>query len=262
MNWNNDTNEANKAGIYAHSILAKFYKFRPPYLDVFFNELSLKLGIKSEERILDLCCGKGELAKGFSKLAGEIYAVDGSPEMLSDSFKDEKIIYHLCNVNSGTLPFDEKFNYILIGTAIHWIRDYALTPIVNHNLLTNGRICIIHRSLDFDEQDFNESLRWLNSKYGKKIDYKPDFSGADKMKKCGLIEVDRLSIEKTVSFDLKYLYLNQLSLAYGTFQNNVIMKPDAYKNEFIETISPYVNDGRLSGRLTNNAIIYQVLGVS
>ena len=256
MKLNNHKIDRNQVGIYAHSNIAKYYKYRPPYLNEFFTHLALKLTIQQDDSILDLCCGRGELATGVSKFAKKIDAVDGSPEMLAHSFKDEKIHYHLCNVNLGSLPFEDKFNHILIGTAIHWIRDYALTPIIDNNLAPKGKICIIHRTLELVDQEVDKSLRMLNSKYGAKFDREPDFFGADKLKKSGFQEVDRFKLQKMVSFDLQYLYLNQMSRAYGVFQKNIMVQPNNYKQDFIAAISPHLNGGILSAKLKNYAVIY------
>lgn len=260
-NLNNDINlhgnniNIDNAGIYAHSNLAKYYKYRPPYMDEFYNELSSRLIINPNDKILDLCCGRGELANGMTKFVNKIHAVDGSSEMLANSIENINISYHSCNVNFGKLPFDDKFNYFLIGTAVHWIKDAALISIIKDNLATAGKICIIHRTLKFDEQDFNRSLLQLNSKFGKKPN-KIDFSANQRMKNIGFENIETIRVEKMVSFNLKYLYLNQLSRAYGLFQKNIIANPDFYKTQFIERLSPFSKNGSITGKLINYAAIY------
>lgn len=256
MKLNKNKVDRNQVGIYAHSSIAKYYKYRPPYLNEFFTHLASKLTIQQDDSVLDLCCGRGELANGVSKFAKNIYAVDGSPEMLAHSFKDEKIHYHLSNVNLGFLPFEDKFNHILIGTAIHWIRDDALTSIINNNLAPNGKICIIHRTLELVDQEVDHSLRMLNSKYGARFDRKPDFFGADKLEKSGFHDAARFKLEKMVNFDLKYLYLNQVSRAYGVFQRNILSNSSNYKKDFIALISDHLNRSQFSAKVKNYAAIY------
>lgn len=248
--------DPNQAGIHAHNVLSNLYKFRPPYLKDFFNELSIKLKLSERDTVLDLCCGRGELADGVHDSVKHVFAIDGSDGMLLNAIQNSNVTFYNANVNSGILPIKEKVNNILIGTAIHWIRDYALTPILDEYLLPDGKVCMIHRSMDFDDEDFNVPLRNLNAKYQKKVDYRPDFTGYAKMQKCGFQEIKKIIIKRKIKFDLEYFYLNQLSLAYGDFQENIFLHANNYKQDFINALTPYLNDGKLSGSLTNWAIIY------
>lgn len=52
--------------ISSHSRIANFYKFRPPYIEEFFVDASRKLELSKNSVILDLCCGRGELASRFA----------------------------------------------------------------------------------------------------------------------------------------------------------------------------------------------------
>ena len=122
-----------------HSRIADVYKFRPPYKDIFFQQLADKLKLKSTSDILDLCCGRGELASGMINFARNIYGVDGSSEMLSNSIKKPNITYYQADINNNLLPFKDKFDYFTIGTAIHWIRSVALNSIIHNHLRKNGK---------------------------------------------------------------------------------------------------------------------------
>lgn len=250
------TASINQIGIDAHAKLADFYRYRPPYLVEFFDELSKRLGLDADGCVLDLCCGQGELATGISSHTGKVHAVDGSPEMLARSARRSNVTYHQSNINLGLLPLKEKFDHFLIGTAIHWIRDYALASIIKSHLKEHGKISVTHRLLDFEDRNLRESLDGLNHEFGKRKAPNRDFSGILQMEACGFIETDRLKVAKNSRLDLNYLYMNQLSNAYGEFQDNVISKPDEYKSEFMRRMSPHASNGLISAKLVNWAVIY------
>lgn len=238
-----------------HSKIAKFYQFRPPYQGDFFQKLLSKASIKPTANILDLCCGRGELASGISNFVNSVYGVDGSAEMLSNSIKRTNITYHQANVNDESLPFQEKFDHILIGSAIHWVNNVALNRIINKHLNAGGKIIVTHTLFRFDAERFNEPLRRLNKKFGR-IGRPVDFLGKGKLEKCGFRALDRILLAKNVAFDIKFLYANQLSYAYYEFYEKIMSNPDAYRKEFFETILPFSVNGRLRAKLVNWAEIY------
>lgn len=244
-----------KNPIAMHSQIAKYYQFRPPYNVDFFQQLVSKASIKPTANILDLCCGRGELASGISRFVNSVYGVDGSADMLSNSIKDSNVFYHQANVNEESLPFQEKFDHILIGSAIHWVKHVSLTQIINRHLNAGGNIVVTHTLFRFDAEKFNEPLRRLNKKFGR-VGRPVDFVGKQKIEKCGFRASHRLLLEKNVAFDIQFLYANQLSYAYYEFYDKIMANPDAYRKEFYEAVSPFAANGRLRAKLVNWAVIY------
>jgi SAM-dependent methyltransferase len=241
--------------IAAHSKIANFYKFRPPYHGDFFQQLVHKLRIDSTAEILDLCCGRGELASGISDFVNNVYGVDGSAEMLSNSINKSNVVYHQADVNKDPLPFEDKFDHFLIGSAIHWIKYVPLNNIIQKHLRKNGKVIVTHTLFRFDAEKFHGPLRKLNQKFGR--GYRSvDFWGREKFEKCGFHPSDRLQLVKDVAFDIKFLYANQLSYAYRDFYKKVVLQPDAYRNEFYATITPHAVNGKLRAKLVNWAEIY------
>ena len=105
--------------ITAHSRIAQFYQYRPPYLKEFFEIIADKLNISGTGTLLDLCCGRGELASRFAEFAEHVFAVDGSKEMLDKKIPRENVEYFQADVNNGSLGLPWKVDYIVIGTVIH-----------------------------------------------------------------------------------------------------------------------------------------------
>jgi len=242
--------------IASHSRIANFYKFRPPYINEFFLEASRKLALSNNSVMLDLCCGRGELASRFAAFAKEVVAVDGSREMLAHKIINAKVKYHLLDINQEDLSSLKKVDIVVIGSAIHWVKKAAVQKLVDNHLSNNGKFLISHTLLRLDEQPYFASLQDLNKAFGRNPTSNVDLWGTEKMGKCGYQRLDGIRFVRSVSFDLEYLLHNQLSYAYDTFFENTMSNLDHYKKEFTKVISPYLEHGKLSAKLVNWGVIY------
>ena len=241
--------------ISSHSRIADFYKYRPPYIKDFFHEASIKLDLTKKDNLLDLCCGRGELSAGFSQYINNIQAVDGSNEMLKNAIDLDNVNYHLADVNLDQMLFIKDIDRVVIGSAIHWITGEKLLKIAKNNLDKHGKFFVSHTLFKFDDQPYFNGLITLNKKYGRSYG-NVDLWGQDKFKTCGFIPVDKIRLARKVSFDIEFLYGNQLSYAYQDFYKNIFKNVAVYKNELINTVSPFSLNGRISATLVNWAVIY------
>lgn len=92
---------------------------------------------KAGEKILDLGCGTGVLAKELSAAGCTVVGMDASPEMVEAS-RAAGVDARLADAE--TLKMDEKFDAVLSNDALHWIRDqYAVVRRVWNLLLPGGR---------------------------------------------------------------------------------------------------------------------------
>ena len=242
--------------ISSHSRIADYYKCRPPYMRDFFHESSIKLGLTKESKLLDLCCGRGEVSSGFSQFVRGINAIDGSAEMLKNSINRDNVKYRLADVNSNEFIFDEDVDHVLIGSAIHWISGEKIEQIAKNNLNSGGKFFVCHTLFKSDDRPYGKKLNELNKKYGRSS-LLVDLWGKDKFAKCEFIQVDQMRLYREVSFDVEFLYWNQLSYAYGDFYKNIFENLASYKTEFIRAISPHAINGKISAGLVNWAVIYQ-----
>jgi SAM-dependent methyltransferase len=239
-----------------HSRLASVYKYRPPYTNEFFIEASKKLSLNKTMNLLDLCCGTGELSRGFQRYVSHIDAVDGSLNMLKNFTASDNVTCHLLNVNDGLLPFNKLIDHILVGSAIHWIQYQALKLIIEKNCKLNSLILLSHPSFIFEEEIAAE-LNKINKKYGNDPDkLKVDFTGRTLMEKLKFNKVDKLKLSKDINLSVNFLFNNQLSYAYGNFYKNILTFPENYKKEFFEKILPFAKNGYLPAKLINSAVFY------
>jgi len=241
--------------IVAHSKIADVYQFRPPYEKEFFRRSSQNMRMTSLDNLLDLCCGRGELAIGFSDLVQQITGVDGSSEMLKHAIKHPKVNYQLADVNDESFLLDRMVNHIVIGSAIHWISGKCLSRIIQQYLKPGGHLLISHTLFKTEDQDYGVALSNINRKYGR-VPRSVDLWGREKVEACGLICVDRLKIARRIFIDIESMYQNQLSYAYGSFHENISARPQEYKQEVLDTLSRFSSNGQIRTTLVNWGEIY------
>jgi SAM-dependent methyltransferase len=245
--------------IEAHSQIADFYKWRPPYAPGFFATAAQKLGLTADSCLLDLCCGRGELASGLSRFCGGVYAVDGSQRMLDNSIAVPGITYLLHDVNNEDFSLAKPVDHIVIGSAIHWVDPQSLESLVKRNLKPQGKVLVTHTLMTIQNQPWYRALANLNAAYGKGgvgRGFK-ELGGADCLAACGFSKVDDLRFSRQATFDVEYLYKSQLSYLYGGFYDQVSADFEAYRKRLADTVAAHLDaDGKLSGTLVNWGIVY------
>ncbi|MCE9506976.1 MAG: class I SAM-dependent methyltransferase [Alphaproteobacteria bacterium] len=250
-------NAINPESIKLHSAQAKYYKYREPYLQDLFVRLSNKLQLNPESRLLDICCGSGELAKGFSDYVGKIYAVDGSAEMLSFAPPLKNTVYSQHDVNLAVFKAPEPVDHFVIGRAIHWIGPDSLVNLIKANLKTGGRIVICSTQWSADWGSIYSSLL---REYKDQPVRRYDFTGAETLRGAGFEAVDRFSVRRKGKFDLQYLIDHTLSTSYGDSLKRLSLDIDRFRTALLNNLSPYFKDGKLEADFASWSRIYAKTG--
>lgn len=91
------------------------------------------------ERILDLGCGDGELAKALSDAGVDVVGVDSSPEML-EAARAKGVNVRLADGHDLASQFEHEFDAIFSNAALHWMtRPREVIDGVRHALKPGGR---------------------------------------------------------------------------------------------------------------------------
>ena len=225
-------------------------------MPVFFQQASNKLDLSKNGIMLDLCCGRGELASGFSGYVNKVIAIDGSTEMLDHSIHRDNVTYHCADVNNDEMLFFETVDSIVIGSAIHWITRKKIFDVISKNLSNKGKIFITHTLFNLNQQPYAAVLKELNRKYGREDGLTVDFSGKEKLNLSEFIQTESVRLIQHVSIDPSFLYHNQLSYAYKDFHQIIAEKKEEYKQEFFHLLSPFFSNGRIHATLVNWGLIY------
>lgn len=144
--------------VFAELDVARCYRYRVPYAqDLYARLLTL---VPGRERLLDLGCGPGKIARELAPYFRQVAAVDPSAAMLEAGRElNEKgnISWHCSRAED--LAFDRKSDAITIGTAVHWMQHAIVFPKMSEWLATDGVLAIIDTERSDDESPW--SPRWV-----------------------------------------------------------------------------------------------------
>lgn len=242
-----------------HDPQAPYYKFRTPYLPVFFEELSRQLLLDKSTKLMDLCCDNGEIAVGMIDYVDQIFAVDGSERMLSLAKKHSDIKYFQADINIESFKLPDFVEHILIGRAIHWIQPAALNALVEGNLKKDGKVVICSTEWIGENTWYPVYLEIMSeyNKLTKRFGF--DFTGNETLTQIGFKELNRFKLTRLVNFDLSYLINHSLSTRYGESLTEILKNLDRFSLDIRTKLSPFLKDKKLKSKVTSWAIIYEKL---
>ena len=231
------------------------YRYRLPYHRKFFEDLSTKLTLTLESKILDICCGNGQLSVGLADNIRKSVAIDNSGKMLSVATQHPSIVYLNHDINSPPLPpslTNEKFDHFLIGRAIHWIRTDSLEDAIAKNLNAGGSIVTCGAG-------WSSNTVWLGDFQRVRSSYsdgrKRDYRGLSKLAQIGFGVIDTLDIRYQVNCDLNFLFNHAMS--YSSSAKKIKTDFDIFKKILADRMRPFLRDGMLSGEASSWALIYR-----
>ena len=94
-------------------------------IDIFWRRDLVKLtgGLKNR-RVLDLCCGTGDLTRQLTKAGGELFSLDFSFNMLKKGVEKGWLRGENISADAGKLPFkNDTFDFLTIAFGIRNIPD-------------------------------------------------------------------------------------------------------------------------------------------
>lgn len=147
-----------QGAVFSELDVARCYTYRMPYA-VLLYERFLEL-VPNRERLLDLGCGPGKIARELAPRFRDVDAVDPSAAMLEagQELSRSANIRWQCARAEGVV-LDSKFDAITIGTAVHWMEHAIVFPKMFEWLAADGVLAIID-----SERSDNESTwaqRWV-----------------------------------------------------------------------------------------------------
>lgn len=103
--------------------------------------LIAELGLRGDERILDLGCGDGSLTAKLADLVphGSVLGIDASEGMIDTAVKHERANLKFARQDINDLPFASEFDLVFSNATLHWIKDHRrLLANVHRGLRDNG----------------------------------------------------------------------------------------------------------------------------
>ncbi len=240
----------------AFANIAPSYRGRTTYSPKFFELLTSELKLGSNARVLDICCGQGELAKGIGAHVGEVVAIDKSEAMLAAARENAptSIIFHRAEIGEGKDGDFGCFNAILVGRGLRYLPREQTVKVFEHSILKGGAVIACTAAITFDTPwrktyaevrrkyafrkgaaGFNESRYFLNSvfKYSKNV-----------------------VVKEEVSFSLDPLVENALS--FRSSYERIASDIPSFRKDLEAALGPFMNkDGSLTAIVGSAGQIFQ-----
>lgn len=136
---------AQQAAAFQDEAVVLAYQFRPPYPDATFDIL-VNLAIDSPQRILDIGCGTGFVARKLVDRVTHIDAIDISQAMIEQGKqlpqgKAPSLTWIVGAVE--TTPLNPPYSLITAGDSLHWMDWATLMPRLATMLTPLGSLAIL-----------------------------------------------------------------------------------------------------------------------
>lgn len=116
---------------------AELYDNKHAFVSQYGQSVLAILDVKPGERILDLGCGTGDLAKQIHEQGADVIGIDASPDMIAKA----KVKYPGLDfrvANGADFHFDQPFDAVFTNAVLHWIHN--ADGVINsvYNVLNQG----------------------------------------------------------------------------------------------------------------------------
>jgi ubiquinone/menaquinone biosynthesis C-methylase UbiE len=236
--------------------VAPCYRGRAPYAAKLFEILVRRLRLDPSARILDLCCGHGELAKGFSPHVREVVAVDLSSEMLAFAKADApaNVTYLQADVGSCDEQDFGRFDLVTIGRALEYLPRERTLALLARSIPPGGGIFVGRAEIQI-ETPWRREYGHLRRKYG----FRPRTHGRKEAEyfNDSIFEfVTYVLVRSQVPYDMDMLILDALS--YPSSNGTVAQNLAAFRNELEAIVRPHQNaDGSFEAIVGSGGLIFR-----
>lgn len=101
---------------------AELYDNKHAFVSQYGEGVLALLDVKPGERILDLGCGTGDLAKHIQESGADVVGIDASAEMIAKA-KGKYPDMDFSVADGTAFHFEEPFNAVFTNATLHWIHE-------------------------------------------------------------------------------------------------------------------------------------------
>lgn len=237
------------------AVTASAYDGRTAYLPSFFALLAKALRLGPASRVLDAACGRGELARGLSPYAGEIVAVDKSPEMLASgrSNAPENVMFSEGEIGEGNGLAFGRFDAVTVGRALRYLPREAATAYFADVLPAGGMLAVCSSGISGKtpwRRTYNAVKRAFGYEMGASAFVERDyFAGSP------FVQSEILRTSASMRCTLDSLVLD--SLSYRSLRERIEADMPAYRAQLEDALVPHMGaDGVLVGVVLSVGMIF------
>lgn len=222
-------------GDYSGSV-ASHYQGRVRYAEAFFSELVKALALDRASVVLDLACGNGELARGFSAYVGRIFGFDRSHAMLEKprSLGVPNANFSLSDLNRVPVALETKADIATIGRAIPYLDSRVLGQTLSASLKADGAVVVCGSGI-------SRETAWLGAYQPLRKVLAPnrtqmDFSGVGTLRSIGFSRVGSVSCKRTAAYLLQDIV--DYALSYSSQTEAILKDPEDFTGKLERAIAP------------------------
>ena len=209
--------------------------------------------MRSESRLLDAGCGRGELAKGFSPYVGEVVAIDKSEEMLKLARENApaNIIFQIGEVGNCEVG---RFDAISVGRALRYM---PREPTVKYfaSVLPQGGAVITCTAVITKATAWRKAFNEVRRRYGYRADAF-SFTDTQYFADTEFKYVKSVRIKNRAEYTLDSLTEN--ALAYRSSYERISSNIHQFRADLETALRPYQDaDGLLQGVVGSAALIFR-----
>lgn len=127
----------------AHEFDGEKYRAASTHQHEWGDRLIASLGLKGDERILDLGCGDGTITAKLATLvpAGSVLGIDASAGMIKAAKPLEQANLHFEQADINSLDYTSEFDVVFSNATLHWVKDHRrMLTAVYESLKPGGKI--------------------------------------------------------------------------------------------------------------------------
>lgn len=248
--------KADPKSIRIHSDQADYYKYRTPYIPELFRAICKELHITKESTLMDLGCGRGEVANILSNYARKVHAIDGSKEMVDLAVKKDGIEYQVVDLNSVNPSISIKVDHLFFGRSIHWFPTESISRFSSDLLADGGKIVVC-------------STQWSPVGVWGKIYFETkqkfvfqtpnqvyDFTGKENLSGAKFVPYKKLAIHRIFKANIDFMIGHAFSTTYGDNLEKLRNLSTQFGYELKRALKIYEERGEIAMKVTTWAIIY------
>ncbi len=236
--------------------IANSYGGRTPYLPKFFGVLARELNFGPQTHVLDIACGRGELAVGISPYVGRVFAIDESRAMIEEvkSQPTKNIEYLNARIEDLTGARYKNAGAILVGRALRYLpRDKALNFF--ENVLPVGAAIVACTSAIPNAVPWRGTFDEVRVKYGYRKGTQ-NFRESDYFSNTRFVFSNTPIVRAEASFTFDSLLKNALS--FRSISELPADRLSDFKKDLADALQPYLNENdEFSGFIQTAGAIFR-----
>lgn len=181
----------------------QLYDHKHDFVSKFGEDLINLMAPKAGEKILDLGCGTGDLAKAISQSGAQLLGIDSSPEMIqSATEKYPDLSFQVASADSFDMP--NQFDAVFSNAALHWVLDKDIAVDCIHRSLKPGGRFVAELGGKGNVSNIVSALRASLNNHGyKELAHKEVWYFPSLSEYAGILEKKGFRVSFATHFDRK-----------------------------------------------------------